>query len=290
MLDWLLSIQLPCGGFQGGMVNQSPVLPVTFNTGQILLGLAAGVREFGDHYRSAMCAAADWLVRTQDDDGCWRRHPSPFAASGEKSYDTHVAWGLIEAEREAPERGYAAIALRNARWAVSHQHHNGWFDRCCLGQATEAPHTHTIGYALRGLVEVYRFHRDGELLDRAQRTANGIVMALRDHETLPGRLDANWRGTVRWTCLTGNAQIAHALLLLYQETGTREYREAASVLNLSVRRTLSTADPLEMRGAIRGSFPIDGEYCAFEYPNWATKFSIDANSMEQQLMAASSDR
>ena len=54
MLDWLVRVQLPGGGFQGGMVNQTPVVPVTFNTGQILLGLAAGVAEFGDAYRDAM--------------------------------------------------------------------------------------------------------------------------------------------------------------------------------------------------------------------------------------------
>src|SRR3954470_16169285 len=38
MLDWLVSIQFPDGGFQGGMVGQTPRVPVTFNTGQILLG------------------------------------------------------------------------------------------------------------------------------------------------------------------------------------------------------------------------------------------------------------
>ena len=72
MLDWLVKIQLGNGGFQGGLIDSEPVVPVTFNTGQILLGLAAGVREFSDQYRLAMCRAADWLVRTQDSDGCWR--------------------------------------------------------------------------------------------------------------------------------------------------------------------------------------------------------------------------
>src|ERR1044071_9673228 len=42
MLDWLVAIQFPEGGFQGGIVNQTPRMPVTFNTGQILIGLAAG--------------------------------------------------------------------------------------------------------------------------------------------------------------------------------------------------------------------------------------------------------
>ena len=50
MLDWLVSIQMPCGAFQGSTVDTSNVVPVTFNTGQILLGLAAGVAEFGGEY------------------------------------------------------------------------------------------------------------------------------------------------------------------------------------------------------------------------------------------------
>ena len=99
MLDWLVSIQMPSGAFRGGAIGDSPLVPVTFNTGQILLGLAAGVTEFGAHYRRAMLAAADWLVRTQDSDGCWRKHPTPFAAPGEKTYETHAALGLFEADR-----------------------------------------------------------------------------------------------------------------------------------------------------------------------------------------------
>ena len=42
MLDWCVAIQFPQGGFQGGKIDASPPVPVTFNTGQILLGLAAG--------------------------------------------------------------------------------------------------------------------------------------------------------------------------------------------------------------------------------------------------------
>ena len=131
MLDWLVSIQLSGGGFQGGTIDSTPVVPVTFNTGQILLGLCSGVREFGN-YREAMCRAADWLVKTQDPDGCWRRHPTPFAKSGEKSYETHVAWGLFEAARIEPDKGYSEAALCNIRWALRWQHDNGWFDKCCL--------------------------------------------------------------------------------------------------------------------------------------------------------------
>ena len=61
MLDWLVAIQFPEGGFQGGRIDLTPVVPVTFNTGQILIGLARGTAEF-ETYREPMCRAADWLV------------------------------------------------------------------------------------------------------------------------------------------------------------------------------------------------------------------------------------
>ena len=284
MLDWLVSIQLPGGGFQGGMVNQTPILPVTFNTGQILMGLAAGMSEFGDAYCGAMHAAADCLVQSQDADGCWRRHPTPFAGPGEKAYETHASWGLIEAERVAPGRGYAEAALRNVRWALTHQRHNGWFDRCCLDESTQ-PLTHTIGYVLRGLLEVQGFSGDASLFAAARRTADGLLTAIRRDGSLPGRLDSNWGGSVSWSCLTGNVQIAHSLLILYDETGHAAYRDAAYGLNRAVRRTLRIDDPDETRGAVKGSFPIDGDYGKFEYQNWATKFAIDSYTAEQQIRA-----
>lgn len=282
MLDWLVSIQLPCGGFQGGMVDQTPVVPVTFNTGQILIGLAAGVREFGDAYRGAMCDAADWLVQTQDSDGCWRSHPTPFAEPGEKAYETHVSWGLVEAERVVGGRGYAEAALRNVQWAITHQRANGWFDRCCLGDPVQ-PLTHTIGYVLRGILEVYKFHREPALLAAAQRTSDGLLTALRPDGALPGKLDENWRGTVRWTCLTGNVQIAHSFLVLYELTNDEAYRAGAYKLNRFVRRTLRVDAVAEIRGAIKGSFPIDGDYGKFEFLNWATKFAIDSFTLEREV-------
>lgn len=280
MLDWLASIQLPDGGFQGSVIGASNVVPVTFNTGQILLGLAEGVREFGK-YHDSMCQAADWLVSVQDHDGCWRV-PSPFTAPGEKTYETHAAWGLLEAARVVPDSPYAAAAMANVLWALRYQRPNGWFDKCCLTDSSQ-PLTHTIGYALRGIVEAYRFSREQALLVAAQRTADGLLTALRADGFLPGRLDRKWCGTVRWACLTGSVQIACCWFMLYQYTGDDRYRQAGLRANRFVRRTMKTVGPLETRGAIKGSFPVNGGYCTFQYPNWATKFFVDANMLELRI-------
>ena len=101
MLDWLVEIQFPEGGFQAGLIDASRPVPVTFNTGQILLGLARGVEVFGDRYQDAMARAANWLVETQDTDGCWRSASTPLAAPGDKAYETHVSFVFFEAARVA---------------------------------------------------------------------------------------------------------------------------------------------------------------------------------------------
>lgn len=282
MLDWLVSIQFPEGGFQGGKVDATPVVPVTFNTGQILLGLAAGVKEFGDEYSAPMHTAATWLVETQDDDGCWRKHPTPFAKFGEKAYETHVAWGLLEAARLAPESNYAEAALRNNDWALTQQQDNGWFDNCCLSDASQ-PLTHTLGYVLRGVWEAYDYSDDDKYLQSAIKLADPLIGQLDETGRLPGRFDRNFKPTVNWSCLTGAVQIAYCWFQLFHKTGDEKYRDAALSANRFVRRTILVEGPEERVGGVKGSFPIDGDYGKFEFLNWAAKFCIDANLAELDL-------
>ena len=279
MLDWLISIQFPDGGFQGGMIDQEPVVPVTFNTGQILLGLAAGTRRLGDEYRGPMRSAADWLTRTQDPDGCWRSHPTPFAKPGEKAYETHVAWGLMEAVRAEENAEWQAAALKNVDWALGLQDENGWFDRCCLTDP-EHPLIHTLGYVLRGVVEAWRLTGEARYLEAAVRTADGLLTAQRPDGSLPGRLGRDWSPFVGWSCLTGNVQIASCWLLLHAEIEDRGYARAAVRANSFVRQTIRYEGLANIRGGVKGSFPVWGDYGRFEYLNWAAKFAIDAFLLE----------
>lgn len=282
MLDWLVSIQEPDGGIQAGVISAHRAVPVTFNTGQVLLGLARGTAEFGDVYGPAMHAAAHWLVTTQDADGAWRRHATPFAEAGEKAYETHVAWGLLEAARLDPDRPYSEAAFRNIRWALTKQLDNGWFADCCLNDS-QRPLTHTIGYVLRGLVEGFRFFGDQRILDAARLTAQGLLHALHPDGSLAGRLDAQWNDAAGWVCLTGNVQIAHCWLLLYQMTGESRFRDAAFAANRYVRSTIILQGPPEIRGGVSGSAPIWGEYGRLQYLNWACKFLIDSHRLERAI-------
>ena len=277
-LDWCRKIQFPDGGFQGGIINAQPLLPVTFNTGQILLGLAAGVRHFND-YHDATRRAARWLADSLDADGCWRRYPTPFAARGEKTYETHVSWGLFEAARVLDDEALGAAGLKNVAWALTKQQTNGWFTDCCLSNP-DAPLTHTIGYALRGIIEAHRYAPSALLLAAAEKTARALLNVMEPSGRIAGCFDAHWRATVPWSCVTGAVQIAACWFLLFEITGTRAYLEAARRANHFARRTLHLEGPSGMRGGVKGSYPVDGEYGRFELLNWANKFAIDANLME----------
>jgi hypothetical protein len=283
MLDWCVAIQFPEGGFQGGRIDSTPVVPVTFNTGQILIGLAAGAKAYGDQiYIEAMHRAADWLRDTQDDDGCWRKFPTPFAQPGEKAYETHVAWGMFEAERVAPNKGYGASGLKQVDWALTKQNPNGWFSSNCLSDPVR-PLTHTLGYVLRGVIEGHLLSGRRDLLDAATRTADGLAASINDDGYLAGQLDDQFQAAADYVCITGSAQVAHCLFLLYQLTQERRYLAAAQRANRFVRRTVRLDGPPDQVGGVKGSFPIDGDYGQWEYLNWAAKFCIDANLLESDL-------
>jgi hypothetical protein len=283
MLDWCVAIQMPDGGFQGGTVRALPKVSVTFNTGQILLGLAAGAAlPDGAPHLKSMHRAAVFLRDSQDADGAWRRHPTPFAKPGDKTYETHVSWGLFEAERVAPGNGYGAAGLRQVRWAITRQAPNGWFADCCLEDPV-APLTHTLGYALRGIVEAWRLSGEADLLAAACRTADGLMGALEPGGRLAGRLDREFRAAVPWVCLTGSVQIAHSWLLLFEATGEPRYLDAARRTNAYVRRLVRISGDPDQAGGVKGSYPVDGDYGRFEYLNWAAKFFIDSNLAEARL-------
>lgn len=283
MLDWLVSIQFPEGGIQGGVIGEQPRVPVTFNTGQVLIGLAAGALHFGEQrYITAMHRAASWLRDTQDADGCWRRHSTPFAKGGDKAYETHVSWGLFEAARVDPDQGYGEAGLRQITWALGCQRDNGWFENCCLSD-NQRPLTHTIGYVLRGFLEAHRWRPSTPVLDACQKTAKSLIACIDENGRLPARLDSHWQPAASYVCLTGTVQIAICWMMLYEFTKDESYLSAARRATSYVRRTIVTGIHPGVDGAIRGSFPVSGDYGRYQFLNWAAKFTIDANRKELTL-------
>jgi hypothetical protein len=71
--------------------------------------------------------------------------------------------------------------------------------------------------------------------------------------------------------------------MLYEITSDDRYAEAGRRANAFLRRTLIQSGDPNTVGAIRGSWPINGEYGQYQFLNWAAKFFIDSNRYEINL-------
>ena len=83
--------------------------------------------------------------------------------------------------------------------------------------------------------------------------------------------------------------MATCWMLLFKYTKEERYRDAAFAANAFVRRSVRVDGALETLGAVKGSFPIQGDYGKFEYLNWAAKFLADSLMLESELRQSSSE-
>jgi hypothetical protein len=280
---WECDVQLVNGGVRGGVVGQ-PEAAVVFNTGQVLFGWLAALADTGDErFAASLRHGAGFVLGAMDADGLWRRGQSPFTMTHTSLYDARVAWALAEvgerlslpACRDAAARALAAVARR--------QHPNAWLPDCCLTDP-ERPLLHTLAYALRGLLEGGRVLQDHRFISAAGSAAAVIASEVRLDGWVAGRFDRHWNAAVQWNCLTGAAQMASVWFRLHELTGERHWIDPAErVLRfLKTTQNRTSVDP-GLRGAIRGSFPLDGEYGPRQTLSWATKFFVDALMRHDRL-------
>jgi len=287
MARWEAEVQMSSGAVQGG-----PVCPperqtaAAFNTGMVLDGWCTTLADDADStVLAAARRAADWLVGDLDDAGYFRTNGAFVRAGEVKTYTVLCAWAMHRFGDLAGEARYRAAAVRAGEAALRQQRDNGWFACNCLVRS-DAPLTHTIGYTLQGLLELGVAAGRDDFVSAARRTADAIVPRIRDSGYLPGMFYADWEPARFSSCLTGSAQIAIVCYRLAEITAAAAYRDAADRLVdfLKAVQDVDTTIP-EANGALPGSFPLFGEYMRGGYPNWATKYLLDALLLQDRSRA-----
>ncbi len=273
---WEADLQLDSGAVQGGVVGEGRS-PAVFNTGQVILGWLAADQETPEpRFREAARRASQWLVEVQESDGLWRKGNSQFALGEPTLYNARVAWALAEAGAWLGETGFTEAARRNLGEVARQVAANGWIPSCCLTDPS-APLLHTLAYTVRGLIEGGRVLSDAGVLDAGARTARALLARVEPDGRMSGRFDQDWRGTVSWSCLTGQVQMANNWMRLTAITGDQSWLQPVGRVLAFVKSTQNraTRDP-GLRGGIKGSWPLDGDYGRYELLNWATKYFVDA--------------
>jgi len=278
--EWLLSIQLDSGAWQGLQVD-SPQKPVAFNTAMILDGISEIYRRTkNDKYGDALQRAIQWLVNIQDEDGCWSRmtyHDRPV------TYNSLMCANVLKANSLLRNSEYTVAAKRQLEW-VCGQINNGFVNNCDVTQNhMDDPLMHYVGYTLEGLLRSGIILKDDRYFDSVIPVLDKLVSVVKKDGVVYGRYDRNWEKTVDWVCLTGALQIAISLYLAHEKYPDRGFASAASTITMYVSSTINLLSKNDgVRGGVGGSYPIDGGYQRYQYVNWAAKFYMDACLLQEK--------
>jgi hypothetical protein len=285
--EWLSEVQEPSGGFIERDLRQD-TKPIVFNTGQILHGFNAlilrrGRQDLIPHARRA----GDFLVSSADETGSFVRNEHYEMVH---SYNVRSAWALLTLGRLLGDKKYENVALANADWTVAQQVANGFFLNNVFQPGWNA-NTHGIAYVLQGLIEIHCISGGASYLAAVRRAAERIVSVYGTKRCLASEIGENWEFLARHLCLTGYAQLAIVFFRLYSLDGDKRFLNIGLNLLDHVAATQNVTSPEKpYYGGIKGSFPIYGRYAPLQYPNWATKFFIDALLAKQAVLTVPTGR
>ena len=282
ILRWLISIQNADGSFANPRYGPDGIV---FDTGHARPpGRQPRAHELtGDpKLLDAARRAAGWLTGIADADRRWTRHEhlgTPHV------YNARTAWALLRMNQIEHDAEREAVARSNLDWAVAEQQPSGFFDHCAFRPGS-APFTHTIAYTTRGLLESGFLLGDSRYLEAADRCARAMLPLMRADGHLPSTITTAGEPAAASCCLTGNCQFAIVWARLHASAADPKYRIALGRALDYVMSTqdLTTPNP-DVRGAIKGSQPVWGRYAPLSFPNWATKFFVDAMWLRQELAA-----
>jgi hypothetical protein len=278
MAHWEVRVQMKSGAVQANaLCAPEDQVAAAFNTGMVLDGWSAAFRfSHDERFLQAGRRAGDFLVGDVNEHGYLQSQGKHTVFFPIKTYTCLCAWPLCRLSEDVGDDRYRTTAIRIVEAALRQQHGNGWFANNCLTRP-EAPLLHTIGYTLQGILEVGISAKRDDFVAAVQRGVDPLISQIGPKGFLPGRFYADWKPAAFSSCLTGSAQIAVVCYRLFEYTGDVKYRRAAdALLNFLKALQLIHTPITEVQGAISGSFPIVGAYQRLGYPNWATKYYLDA--------------
>ncbi len=278
--QWLLSLQMPSGAFPAGL-NAHDAQPSIFNTGQILQGLVRAHAETGSPSTlDRAIATGNWLAKMQQADGSWTGYGVYQGTA--HTYYSMVSWALTQLSETAVDQQYAQAADRNLDWVLAQVSRGDWTSGINLrGRPT---YLHFIAYAIQGVLEAGILCRRDELTLAASKPAWILLRKFETTKQLLGAYGLDFKNGLKFTCVTGNAQMACVWLRLFEVTGDLRYLNVALKMNELLKRLLPLRGGRGIAGGIVGSNPIWGPYQPFRYISWGCKFFADALMMEERLM------
>lgn len=275
--NWLLSTQRLDGTFPGSYGDYTNQPPRVFNNGQIILGLSDYFEQSKNQLAIEACIkSADWLCKVQSVDGGWKQFTLHQLSS-----NTRTAWALIRLGNITGEKKYTEAGRRNIEYALTFQNDKGYFTQNGFEDSTLNT-THTIGYAVRGVLGAGIELQNDRWINAARKTYDSLSQLIKPDGYLAGDVTEDFETPYHYCCLTGNCQLSVTGFELYRVTTEKKYLDAANSLVNYVKTKQLLSEFSHSNGGVSGSWPLNGRYCAYDIPNWAAKFFIDALMLQQK--------
>ncbi|MEE9391293.1 MAG: GNAT family N-acetyltransferase [Planctomycetota bacterium] len=246
LLTWLVSIQNKDGSFN----DPADVESYSFDTGQILRGLVAGL-ERDPGLEIPARAAADWLIDNAGSDGRLRcptsRDAWDLGDRGSISEAVHLYClpPLVALGEQLGERRYLEFAQKSR---------DAYLALCELARFESR----------NQLTHLYCYVQDALFDLGAHEAAQAGMAALARYQRNDGSIPAYF--DVNWVCSPGQIQSA----IIWKKLGDGARATAAFEF---------AQDLMQTSGAWLGSYGEGADYFANDEPSWAVKFYLDAAAL-----------
>lgn len=278
LANWVLRTQRRDGTFPasyGDYMNQAPRV---FNNGMIIHSLldyhnARG----GSDLMDACINSADWLLKVQSPDGSWRQFTFHQLSSNTLTGAALIRLGAITGEKKYQDAGE-----KNIGFALSLQKANGYFNGNGFDSHSSA-YTITIAYAIAGILEAGILTGNDEWKNAAFKGLVPVLNLVNKTGFLVGEIDENFQSGSSFSCLPGNCLLAINAYKLATITGNSDLKDKADLLTDYVKAKQMVSKIPSVNGGISGSWPISGNYCAYEIPSWAVRYFVEAVMMQDAM-------
>lgn len=277
--DWICGLQLDSGALPGGLVSSNPS-PSIFNTGQMIFGLVRAYEETNDDkYKVVFTKACNWLIDVLEEDGSWKQ--GAYKEGYVPSYYTRVIWSVLMANVHIKDQNIEDKMVHALNYYKAKINENFTVTDWSFQEGQKA-FTHTIAYTIRGFLESALLLQNEELIETSKKFGEKIMRLRELKGAMAGWYDQNWKGSYKFTCLTGNCQLSIILSKLYRITSDIRYYNTSLKIFGDVVNKQKLSSNKNKNGAIAGSSPVWGRYLFMRYPNWAAKFYLEAYLLLKQ--------
>jgi len=136
---------------------------------------------------------------------------------------------------------------------------------------------------LQGVLECAILRRRDDAIRAVEKSAWVLLRKFETNKFLAGAYEADFKRGLRFTCLTGNAQMSCVWLRLFEVTDDLRYLNAALKMNEMLKQLVPVRGGRGIAGGVSGSYPVWGRYQPLRYISWGCKFFADALLLEQRL-------